>query len=104
MSALTLVGGNTLQWSLKGDLTKSTLNTQYKALQGAFPQKTTAQDLWCIDLEQVAQADSAGLAFLIECFRYAHQAGFSVSIINAPQALNALGRIQGVATLLNLKG
>ena len=55
-----------------------------------------------IDLQQVTQADSAGLALLIEWLRWARTAGLSITYTNIPPQMLELIRVNGLQdTLLN---
>jgi phospholipid transport system transporter-binding protein len=57
-----------------------------------------------IDLAQVTQADSAGLALLIEWLRQARQAGAPLTFSNIPPQMLVLIRVNGLQdTLLNGK-
>ena len=57
-----------------------------------------------IDLKQVTQADSAGLALLIEWLRQARQAGVSLTFSNIPPQMQGLIRVNGLQdTLINGK-
>ncbi len=53
-----------------------------------------------IDLAGVSEADSAGLALLIEWVRLAKQAGRSIRFENVPDQIAALARISEVDDLL----
>lgn len=53
-----------------------------------------------IDLGGVTEADSAGLALLIEWVRIARQAGRPIRFENAPRQISALARISDVEDLL----
>ena len=55
-----------------------------------------------IDLQQVTQADSAGLALLIEWLRQARKANVSLSFSNIPPQMLVLIRVNGLQdTLIN---
>lgn len=57
-----------------------------------------------IDLEQVTQADSAGLALLIEWLRQARKANVSLTFANIPPQMQVLIRVNGLQdTLINGK-
>ena len=49
-----------------------------------------------IDLAQVARADSAGLALLLEWLRGGERAGCRVHLVNIPQQVQTLIRINGL--------
>jgi len=54
-----------------------------------------------VDLAQVEESDSAGLALLIEWKKIARRQGGSVRFINMPPQLTALARISEVEELIN---
>ena len=53
-----------------------------------------------VDLGNVEQCDSAGLAFLIEVKRIAQECGRIVKIINMPEETRALAEFYGISNLL----
>lgn len=57
-----------------------------------------------IDLTDVAESDSAGLALLIEWLRIARQRGQKIQFANVPAQINALARISEVEDLLAANG
>lgn len=76
----------------------------------------TARDLWersrseleglravTIDLANVTEVDSAGLALLLEWVSWARQRGFTLSFANLPDKLRALARLSEVEGLLGLE-
>jgi phospholipid transport system transporter-binding protein len=57
-----------------------------------------------VDLAGVSEADSAGLALLIEWLRIARQRGQQIQFANVPAQINALARISEVEDLLTTNG
>jgi phospholipid transport system transporter-binding protein len=57
-----------------------------------------------VDLAGVAEADSAGLALLIEWLRVARQRSQRIQFANMPAQINALARISEVEDLLAANG
>jgi phospholipid transport system transporter-binding protein len=57
-----------------------------------------------VDLAGVTEADSAGLALLIEWLRIARQRGRQIHFANVPAQINALARISEVEDLLATNG
>jgi phospholipid transport system transporter-binding protein len=57
-----------------------------------------------VDLAGVAEADSAGLALLIEWLRTARQRGQPIQFLNVPAQINALARISEVEDLFASNG
>ncbi len=55
-----------------------------------------------LDLQDVAHADSAGLALLIEWFRAARAAGQEISFINVPSQMLDMARVSGLDGVLPL--
>lgn len=89
---------NTPVHAVSGPLTFDSVPNLYTTSRGWF----TAGTGMTIDLQQVAQADSAGLALLIEWLRWARKAGLSLTYINIPPQMLELIRVNGLQdTLLN---
>jgi phospholipid transport system transporter-binding protein len=63
-----------------------------------------AADAAEIDLAQVTEADSAGLALLIEWKRLARQKNGTITFRNVPRQLVALASISEVNKLLGVEG
>lgn len=68
-----------------------------------FSAKTKDKDIKNIlfDLDKVSDTDTAGVAGLIELFRYMkkHQTGDKIGLINVPKKVNDLFDISGTGTL-----
>ncbi len=93
---LTLVQhGN--DWHIRGVLTMQSLSAQWRVLEKARPM---VED-WQIDMSQVTRIDSAGLAFLLDCVRYAEQHNMRLSIAGMyEQDWFKLMRVHGIESLL----
>lgn len=63
-------------WCIQGMLTMQSLSSHWQLLEKNRP----VHDSWKIDITQVTRMDSAGLAFLIDCARYAEQHQIQLSI------------------------
>ena len=55
-----------------------------------------------LDLAGVTQADSAGLATVLALLAHAAQKGSAMKVANAPVGLEALARVSGVSTLIDM--
>ena len=55
-----------------------------------------------IDLSQVERSDSAGLAMLVECLRWAHQNGKTLRFFNIPAQMLAIARVSALDQVLPL--
>ena len=53
-----------------------------------------------VDLANVTQSDSAGLALLLDLLRYANQQKKTLRFINSPSHLQAFAKVNGVDALL----
>jgi phospholipid transport system transporter-binding protein len=53
-----------------------------------------------VDLQQVTQADSAGLALLLEWLRRARRAGCALAFVNIPPQMQVLIRVNGLTGVL----
>jgi len=85
-------------WALYGDLGLETAGGILSQGQAAFAGAPRAR----VDLSGISDADSAGLAVLIEWVREACQSGRSITFSGLPPRLAALARLGGVADLLPL--
>lgn len=84
------------RFKLSGALDATTAGVLLKNSQEQFNQSGRIE----IDLTGVAEADSAGLALLIEWVRMAKQAGAEVRFDHVPAQIAALARISEVEGLL----
>ncbi|WP_157995276.1 STAS domain-containing protein [Peristeroidobacter soli] len=82
--------------ALNADTATELLKNSEAAFKGA-----TALD---IDLANVPEGDSAGLALLIEWLRLAKQRQQTIHFENVPEPIAALARISEVEKLLNCNG
>jgi phospholipid transport system transporter-binding protein len=83
-------------WRVSGELDLETAAGMLSAGTAAFAGVPRAE----VDLSGVTDADSAGLAVLIEWVRGACASGRSISFRGLPPRLAELARIGGVADLL----
>ena len=87
-------------WALAGDLGLETAAGILAQGESAFSGVARAD----VDLSRVTDADSAGLAVLIEWVRGACGSGRSITYHGLPPRLAELARIGGVADLLPIAG
>ena len=83
-------------WTVSGDFGLETAAGVLSAGAAAFADAPRAE----VDLSGVTDADSAGLAVLIEWVRAACASGRSIEFRSLPPRLAELARIGGVADLL----
>lgn len=98
MSALRLEKTARGEFCLSGDFTRDNL-IQVEGSQQQFWQ----QDRLKLDLADVAQADMAGLAWLIELVSQARHKSVSLQLENVPETLLKLAKISDVQELLPLQ-
>ncbi|MFP5504930.1 MAG: lipid asymmetry maintenance protein MlaB [Gammaproteobacteria bacterium] len=55
-----------------------------------------------IDLQAITRADSAGLALLVECMRYAQRLGKPIQFLNIPTQMLAIARVSSLDQVLPL--
>lgn len=55
-----------------------------------------------IDLQAITRADSAGLALLVECMRYAQRLGKPIQFLNIPPQMLAIARVSSLDQVLPL--
>lgn len=82
--------------TVSGALTFETVPDLYRASAGWF----AGEDGLTLDLAQVTQADSAGLALMIEWLRRAQGANRRLRFINIPDQVQTLIRINGLQDAL----
>ena len=97
----------TIEWSEQGDarlsgpLTFSTCASVFHYLEQCSGDPLSAGR---VDLSGVTEADSAGLALLLEWQSRRKAAGGELKIIHAPDLLLQLARLADATSLLNLSG
>ena len=94
--ACRLERGEPGHWRVSGDLGLETAAGILAEGEKAFAATSRAE----VDLSGVSDADSAGLAVLIEWVRGARLAGRAITVHGLPSRLAELARIGGVAELL----
>lgn len=82
-------------WQLSGQLTVESVSESWRQLN----KKRPAAGAWSIDCNAVHQIDSAGLAYLLSCIRYANKKKVALSLTNLPSAVDGLIRVQGLSEL-----
>jgi phospholipid transport system transporter-binding protein len=95
-----IVSSGAGRYAVAGELTFATVPETLRASQQQF----NAQPPTEIDLSAVTSADSAGVALMIEWFRWVHLAGHgrSLRFTGVPAQISALAKIGDVGHLLEL--
>lgn len=88
------------RFKVYGALNADTVTDLLKRSDEAFKGATTLE----IDLANVPEGDSAGLALMIEWLRLAKQRNQQIKFENVPEQIAALARISEVEKLLNCNG
>lgn len=88
------------RFKVSGALNAETATDLLDRSEAAFKGATALE----IDLANVPEGDSAGLALLIEWVRLAKQHGQTIHFQNVPEPIAALARISEVEKLLNCNG
>ncbi|MET0986682.1 MAG: STAS domain-containing protein [Steroidobacteraceae bacterium] len=86
------------RFSVSGPMTFETVSSMLQQGAAAFGQSDPIE----IDLTQVGESDSAGLALLIEWKRLAREKNSAITFANMPPQLVALARISEVDELLGV--
>jgi phospholipid transport system transporter-binding protein len=86
------------KFALAGVLGFSTVTALLKRSRELFD----GQQTLAIDLKGVTQADSAGLALLLEWLSLARSSSRQIEFLNLPEQIRALARISEVETLLGV--
>ena len=84
------------RFRIAGVLDGATVGPLLKQSEGRFVNQPTLE----VDLANVSDADSAGLALLIEWLRIAKDAKQQLQFSNVPEQISALARISEVDDLL----
>ena len=80
---------------VSGELTFATVRDLFRESRAQFDGRRDE-----IDLSAVTTADSAGLALLIEWYRWAERSGKQIRFVGVPAQLRALAKISDVDRLL----
>ena len=83
--------------TVAGDLTLATVGQLWRQLQSSSLLHTASS----ADLGQVAQSDSAGLAFLVAWRAACRAKGGDLSVTAVPERLNALARLTDADAILS---
>lgn len=79
-------------WRVMGTLTAEFIAGQYKKTMTKRP--TTGD--WCINCQEVEKIDSAGLAFLLDCARFARANRIQFTLEALPKTAFSLIEVQGL--------
>lgn len=83
--------------ALNGELTLKTVTNLWN-ISNSFFAETKSPIL--LDLQNVTQSDSAGVALLIAWVRYVRQQNKEISLINLPAQMSAIINISGLNKIL----
>jgi len=83
--------------TVRGAMTFATANALFEQSRDAWQ---PGNGSITIDLKDVAHADSAGVALLVEWFRLADTAGRAASLANTPDQVERLIKVSGLSHLL----
>jgi len=100
VSAASITAGAQGRYTVAGELTFATVPETLRASQKQFGAQAPSE----IDLSGVTATDSAGLALLIEWFRWVNRDGKSLRFTAVPAQISALAKIGDVDQLLSLNG
>ena len=84
------------KFAVSGDMNFDTAEKILKATEAAFEDHTQLE----VDLSEVADTDSAGLALLLEWVTWANHSVREISFTNIPERLLAIARTTEVEPLL----
>ena len=98
MSAAAIRRGSDGRLLLTGELSFATVTRLHAEARALFDQPGDLR----VDLQDIARADSAGLALLIEWMRSARELGKSIQFLNIPQQMLAIARVSSLDQVLPL--
>lgn len=96
-TALRLLLASPHSWKLQGELTMMSLSETWRS----FEKKRPVSSAWQIDFSNVKQMDSAGVAFLLDCIRYAKHHKIKLEFLNLSSEVIELIETQGMLSLIN---
>ena len=82
-----------------GELTFATVNQIWQQSKALLQKATTIQ----LNLQNVTQSDSAGVALLIEWAREAQRQKKSIRFLQVPQQMRAIVRVSGLEKVLPIE-
>lgn len=94
MNNVQIIANEPGRFIVAGDLTFSSIG---KKTAKSLSFLASAKDI-TIDLSQVGQTDSAGLALMLEWVKYARSKRCSIVFKNVPEQLRNLARLSGLET------
>lgn len=83
---------------IQGPLIKETVMTQWAAIQ---PQLMSGVYRY-VDLGQVTQSDSAGVAFLLAIMRASRGGPSAISFLRLPKQMLEIAKVNGIITFLSI--
>jgi phospholipid transport system transporter-binding protein len=84
-------------WHLQGELSFQSVSHHYASLLAQRPQANE----WQIDLSAIHRIDSAGLAYLLDCIRYAESQALRLKLKGLPKEAKNLIQMHGLASILS---
>jgi ABC-type transporter Mla MlaB component len=85
------------EWKLQGELTMMSLSEMWRSLEKARPVRSP----WHVDFSEITQMDSAGVAFLLDCIRYAESLKLELHFLGLSNEVFELIEAQGVMSLID---
>lgn len=86
-------------WLLSGVLSYATVN-DFLAKGQKIILQTSQHESLLFDLNQINDADSAGVSILIEWLRFAQKKGSTLAYSNIPERMLSLMQVNGVDSIL----
>lgn len=87
------LSGDIQSWQLEGELSVFALSEDWEKLD----KKRPISGKWIIDCQLIDKVDSAGIAYLISCMRYAKAKSVALTVVNMPEEVNSLIQAQGIS-------
>lgn len=87
-------------WRIAGPMTQAQASGLLVAGQKLLTAETNPQPIR-VDLAAVGEADSSGLAVLLDWLRTARQQGREITVCEVPTGLRSLAELYGIEALLN---
>lgn len=83
-------------WFINGQLTTMALSNRWRRFDKCRPKKGA----WVIDCGGVSKMDSAGIAYILTCVKYAKKNRLGIKLHHMPEEVFQLMKAQGVMPLI----
>lgn len=94
--SLTVTKHSDARWVFEGQMTAETIAKSWHELLQDRPKRGS----WSLNFDAVTHIASAGLAFLLDCLRYAESHEITIHFSALPESVRQLIKVQGLGPLI----